>query len=290
MLNLKTLLGIDDLTEFNIKLDNIDQFGIDTNTLFALNHDRLLQEIGFLHDSNRKRKTPGFNYVMDRKYTIHFIPYDLKNKLWLFVGVFIQPSTYEVEKDGVTTTFYNLIPVSEFDEVGLNGRLIMKMVRPTKSQHFRFRLEDSLEWFTLNSILERKIDTKNFNGYENVCLTYPELKGIISNGNPSWRTALGNLNAVYLQVDKETGKQYVGAAYGEQKLWGRWTNYVDSYHGGNKGLRALYEEKGGEYFEKNFIYTILEIFSNKTLKAEVIERENWWKEILRTRDFGYNEN
>ena len=48
MLNLKTLLGIDDLTEFNIKLDNIDQFGIDTNTLFALNHDRLLQEIGFL--------------------------------------------------------------------------------------------------------------------------------------------------------------------------------------------------------------------------------------------------
>ena len=36
MLNLKTLLGIDDLTEFNIKLDNIDQFGIDTNTLFAL--------------------------------------------------------------------------------------------------------------------------------------------------------------------------------------------------------------------------------------------------------------
>ena len=95
------------------------------------------------------------------------------------------------------------------------------MVRPTKSQHFRFRLEDSLEWFTLNSnIRKKKLILKNFNGYENVCLTYPELKGIISNGNPSWRTALGNLNAVYLQVDKETGKKYVGAAYGEQKLWG----------------------------------------------------------------------
>lgn len=56
MLNLKTLLGIDDLTEFNIKLDNIDQFGIDTNTLFALNHDRLLQEIGFFMTATEKEK------------------------------------------------------------------------------------------------------------------------------------------------------------------------------------------------------------------------------------------
>ena len=51
-------------------------------------------------------------------------------------------------------------------------------------------------------------------------MTYPELKGIISNGNPSWRTALGNLNAVYLQVDKETGKKYVWGCVWRAKVMG----------------------------------------------------------------------
>jgi hypothetical protein len=79
---------------------------------------------------------------------------------------------------------------------------------------------------------------------------------------------------------------YVGAAYGEDMILGRWRSYVATGHGGNVGLKKL----SFEHIKQNFKYAILEIFKSTTDDQIVIERERWWKEVLQSRQFGYNEN
>ncbi|WP_236845604.1 GIY-YIG nuclease family protein [Campylobacter sp. P0085] len=96
-----------------------------------------------------------------------------------------------------------------------------------------------------------------------------------------------NQKAVYLIVDTKTGKKYVGSAYGNDMLLGRWRNYIANGHGGNKLLKPL----DFEYIKENFKYSILEIFKSSVDDEIIINRESFWKEVLLTRtDFGYNGN
>lgn len=288
---LQEILNIQNPEDFYVKLDKIDQFGIDTKSLYINDKPKLLEEMGYLYDSLRKPNKPHWNYVMDRPYTIHLIPYDEANKLWLFVGAYSQSGTYQREYVDRVTTYYDLELATEYSK--LIGRLIVKFERPTGSRHIRIGLESATaQCFTLHSILEREISSVEFQDYRNVRLTYQELKSIIKNQNPTWKTALSHLNAIYLQTDTKTGKLYVGSAYGKQKLWGRWTEYVETYHGGNKDLKELFEKEGARYFEENFTYTLLEVLPNdrKDIGNTVIGRESWWKIALQTREFGYNCN
>lgn len=288
---LQEILNIQNPEDFYVKLDKIDQFGIDTKSLYINDQPKLLEEMGYYHDTGRKTKKAHWNYVMDRPYTIHLIPYDEANKLWLFVGAYSQSGTYQKEYKNGTTTYYKLNLAPEHSK--LKGRLVVKFERPDASQHMRIGLETpTAQGFTLHSILEREISSVEFQDYRNVRLTYQELKSIIKNQNPTWKTALSHLNAIYLQTDTKTGKLYVGSAYGKQKLWGRWSEYVDTYHGGNKALKELFEKEGASYFEDNFTYTLLEVLpsDNKEIGNTVISRESWWKIALQTREFGYNCN
>jgi len=41
------------------------------------------------------------------------------------------------------------------------------------------------------------------------------------------------VRGVYLLVCKETGKQYVGSAQGEETLWGRFIAFATTGRGGN---------------------------------------------------------
>ena len=96
--------------------------------------------------------------------------------------------------------------------------------------------------------------------------------------------------AVYLITDKATGKLYVGSATGKEMLLERWQNYVDNGHGGNKDLVRLVEEEGFDYIKKNFQYSLLENFNSVVDDNIVLEREKWWKKVLRSREYGYNKN
>ena len=41
-------------------------------------------------------------------------------------------------------------------------------------------------------------------------------------------------------LDKLTGKQYIGSAYGHEGIWGRWTEYMNTNGtGNNKQLEEL---------------------------------------------------
>lgn len=59
---------------------------------------------------------------------------------------------------------------------------------------------------------------------------------------------------------------------------------------GNKKLIALYEQKGTEYFEKYFTYTLLEYFGLSYDPMKIIEREQYWKRCFDTIKNGYNDN
>ena len=124
----------------------------------------------------------------------------------------------------------------------------------------------------------------DFNSYDEVKLDYYSLKNIINDreSNISWVTALSSVNGIYLIKDKKSGKLYVGSAYGENGILGRWSNYSQSGHAGNKDLKEL----DPVFFE----FSILEIVPSTTSADEVIRREGRWKNKLGTREFGLNNN
>ena len=77
------------------------------------------------------------------------------------------------------------------------------------------------------------------------------------------------------------GWHYVGSAYSRKGashgLLSRWKEYASGDHsGGNKQLRNL----GAGYIEKNFQYSILEIFDMNKSPKEIIDREHWWMDTL----------
>ena len=148
---------------------------------------------------------------------------------------------------------------------------------------------DAIARVPLSYILEKRVALTDFVGFTNVNIDYKTLKYIISDNIVSWKSALSNVKGVYLIMDTVTGKQYVGSAYGDECIWQRWAQYAKDGCGGNVELKALLREKGEKY-RFNFKYSILEVCNMNFGNEYVVERENYWKEVLLTRKFGLNKN
>jgi len=72
-------------------------------------------------------------------------------------------------------------------------------------------------------ILPSLFDGDDFSGYDKVRQTFQQLETIIKRHKKDWVAALENQKAVYLITDTNTGKLYVGSAYGENgMLLQRW--------------------------------------------------------------------
>jgi hypothetical protein len=83
--------------------------------------------------------------------------------------------------------------------------------------------------------------------------------------------------------DASDGKGYVGSAYGDTNLLGRWQNYAASGHGGNALLRKR--------DRKNFRFSILERVSPDAHAKDVCQLEGTWKDRLHARSpHGLNDN
>lgn len=124
----------------------------------------------------------------------------------------------------------------------------------------------------------------DFQSFSLVDLNYQDLKNLIQfpDTNLTWLKALSSVNGVYLIKDKISGKLYVGSAYGDQGIYGRWSAYAKNGHGGNSELKSL--------DPSTLQFSILEIVPATTTADGVIECENRWKEKLGTRQFGLNKN
>jgi hypothetical protein len=141
----------------------------------------------------------------------------------------------------------------------------------------------------ISYILEKRVSINDFDGFGNINISYATLKYIVENNLNTWKTALSNIKGVYLIVDIITGKQYVGSAYGENCIWQRWSEYSKNGHGGNIELKELLQVNGDEY-KNNFKYSILEVCNMNLGSEYILQRENYWKEILLSRKFGLNKN
>lgn len=110
-------------------------------------------------------------------------------------------------------------------------------------------------------IKRNKFTLEPFPGFEFARIEFDFLRAIVKQQEPSWKSALSSVKGVYLVADKSNGKLYVGAAYGEENFWQRWSAYAADGHGSSVELRKVIEENGPKY-ATNFVYSILEIRKN----------------------------
>lgn len=215
----------------------------------------------------------------ERDYIFSLIYYNRDE--WVFGGIYRQRGAekignrfkYDTE---LLEAYSNLI-----------GRLIIRFRRPGRQSYLN--LEKWADKLEVIEILRKPYSVGPFPGYENVIIDFNLLKTIIEKEEPSWKAALSSVKGVYIITDKSNGKIYVGAAYGDDSFWSRWSLYAKNGHGGNRELKKIIDEKGMEY-ASNFQFSILEVRSPVTDKDEIIKREMHWKNVLKSREFGYNEN
>ncbi|HEV3469033.1 MAG TPA: GIY-YIG nuclease family protein [Pyrinomonadaceae bacterium] len=115
--------------------------------------------------------------------------------------------------------------------------------------------------------------------WDEIKLTWEEL-GVLP---MRWKSKLSEWRGIYYIFDTSDGKGYIGSAYGESNLLGRWLNYAARGHGGNSLLR--------QRAPRNFQFTILQRVSPDMAASDVVKLESSWKQRLHTHvPFGLNVN
>ena len=147
------------------------------------------------------------------------------------------------------------------------GKLIIKWPPPEIRW---FRWSDRNEMLILAILRESELE-ETIPNWKKLDLTWQELSDLPR----SWEDALRQWRAIYYIFDKTDGKGYVGSAYGDENLLGRWRNYAKSGHGTNTLLL--------DRDPQNFLFTILERVSPDLDGDDVIRLESTWKDRLHTR-------
>jgi hypothetical protein len=201
---------------------------------------------------------------------------------WLFAGIY---KVLMVSVGAQIAWQYEteLVPGQE----DLIGRVVVRYAKSFRNSYPAF--ETCGESLRVVEFRKERASIASFPGYKNVLLKKQELDVVVSQNLESWRSALSSVSGVYVIVDRSSGKQYVGSAYGEGGIWSRWCQYSLSGHGNNKELRALLKQESSSY-SQNFQFSILEVCDLSFSKDQVIARESHWKNALCSREHGLNSN
>lgn len=228
-------------------------------------------------------------------YAFNFIPYPHGKKTYLLVSAF-----------RVTDAKNRIVKKEDLLEYRpFLGRLVISLydglVRP-------LTLKDAnlIKKLTVSELLSIPAN-KAFPGYDKVKLLYKDLEEKLK--TPEWAEKLKAKKGIYVIADQKTGKLYVGSASGKEGIYGRWSDYVNTKGNfktllngekeiiyPNKGFQKLIKATGSkEHIEQFFQFSILETFDpdmmdSEELKKYILRREGWWKEVLLTKEFGYNGN
>lgn len=214
-----------------------------------------------------------------RKYIFSLMRFYHQQNKWLFGGIY---EVLERNTDGYKVKLLDLH--KEFI-----GRLIINYPGPgARGRAFYF--ENHYPAMEIAEVFASEYSGESFCGFDNVQHSFEQIEHIIKNQRLDWKTALMSVKGVYLIIDKSNGKKYVGSAYGDTGLWSRWECYVNTGHGWNQGLSELISETGIEYARANFQFSILEFYSMRTDDQFIINREQHWKRVLCSNQFGYNRN
>lgn len=202
-----------------------------------------------------------------------------------FVGVYRvtkkQKNPKPVKNDLLDSTYlYEMEEERGFED--LKERVLVRWTNPI-SWHQWF--ENEMEVIEI----QRGFYDRPFTDYLGFILKFDELKEIVSREYADWKLMLSATNGIYLVSDARTGKLYVGSAYGENGIWGRWCEYVRTKgHGNNKLLKGLLSEDKG--YGRNFQFSVLMLLPSSVTANEAIAKERLFKKKLGTNAFGLNDN
>jgi hypothetical protein len=181
---------------------------------------------------------------------------------------------FKPEKEGRSAVLWFDLTSTDFHPEW-KGKLIIGWPPPERSW-WRRAHRNTMPVLAIHeeSVLDEKMPP-----WDEISVSWEEL-GLL----PSrWKSALSQWRGIYYIFDSSDGKGYVGSAYGEANLLGRWLNYAASGHGGNTLLRKR--------DQRNFQFTVLQRVSPDMEATDVIRLESTWKERLHTRQpFGLNDN
>lgn len=238
----------------------------------------------------------SWNYWNNKPYRVGQISIglvDMGYDRWLLFTIGIITKLLDVPRyeDGTISTNGEGIQV-EYETLtkysSLFGRVVIDFHNTARQT---MRVGQNIDQFIVKEILPEVFSGFEFPGYDNVTLSYAQLATVVNGRYPDYHNALRNQKAVYLITDRATGKLYVGSATSENgMLLVRWSNYVANGHGGNVELREIVAQKGFDYVKQNFQYSIIENYNSKVDDLIILRREAYWKEVLCTRQFGYNKN
>ena len=260
---------------------------------------RLNRKSGKINPINIYKQNPNellnWNYYSNKTYKEGQISIGLveleDNDSWLLFTIGRITKVLDIPINGIQVEFETL---KQYED--LFGRTVVSYHNNSQNMFRNAGTEDKLgvkfiDKLVIKEILPTMYTGFQFPGYDQVSLSFAELSVISKGHYHDYKSALENQKAVYLLTDKSTGKCYVGSATAKSgMLFSRWSAYVKNGHGGNKGLKNLVDDKGFDYIKDNFQYTIIENFNSKVDDKYVLGRESYWKEVLQSRAYGYNEN
>jgi hypothetical protein len=169
--------------------------------------------------------------------------------------------------------WFNLMPLNFYSE--WMGKLVIKWPPPELS--WWRRAHNNV--FPVISIHEESVFVPNMLKWDEINFTWEELSIIPTR----LRYALSEWRGIYYIFDTTDSKGYVGSAYGNDNILGRWLNYAASGHGGNKLLKNR--------DPRSFRFSILRLVAQDVEPSKMIQIENSWKLRLNTRKpYGLNEN
>lgn len=268
MIKLDSILHIDNPKQFKV------HFAVDNGEEQPL--DVFVNDKDGWEGWNRWR---GNRNDFSRKYIFSLIRFYHQRNRWLFGGIFEvlerNPGGYKIKLLDIDKEYI--------------GRLLIKYPGPG-ARGRAFYLENHYSGMVVSEIFDKEYSGETFCGFDNVNHSFEQIEHIIKGQKIDWKMALMNVKGVYLITDKSNGKHYVGSAYGDTGIWSRWSIYVYTGHGWNEGLSELIKLTGIDYARKNFQFSLLEFYSMKIDDRVIIAREQYWKEVLCSRQFGYNRN
>lgn len=180
---------------------------------------------------------------------------------------------WNVEEARPLVLWFDLVPVDFYNH--WKGRLVVDWPPPERSW-WRRAHRNTMPAIAIHE--DSALDAA-MPDWSELSLTWEELSVLPMR----WRSSISQWRGIYYIFDAADGKGYVGSAYGENNLLGRWLNYAAQGHGGNRLLR--------QRDPKNFRFTILQRVSPDMDARDVIQIENSWKQRLHTRNpYGLNDN
>ena len=247
--------------------------------------DRNVDFSYYSHQGNNTEKNLNRNFTSIGQICFGFVRMNENSDNWLLVTVGRIKSIPDAKHPGTCEH-------EELEEYRcFLGRLVLKYHKGNTFSRYVFNLKSLIDNLVISDILPNVYEPIKFNGFENVNLKFKTLKAMLDGTRYSdYRAALMGVKGVYCLTDTHTGKLYIGSACGKDGILQRWNEYKSTMTGGNKGLIALLNQSDETYFEQFFECTILETFPKSITNEKVLERENYWKDVFKTREFGYNKN